>query len=386
MQESNWILLVKHSRLWQETNVLTLLLTIWVYIQLSIALIADDAFPNEIIRQCSIAMSSPIRFRVIYIQHEFNKKNKFITKDMVAKGFPKELENKINEKIGQGVEFVVSLADQSMQRVTRIESGMHSSMPIVSVFGDSRCFDFYPKQNTVIDSTFKLRDVQGSWGEMTESCRVQGDVVCTEDSADKWLCRITNDKSIVELRISKSSKLIESKKTFDRNSNELLTEYRYSDFELKADFPADFFSLPSSAKLLVAENNKDYNAKLMDIFKEMRKAAMLPVEERIRKDEPYKRDPQTRRLILHPPPGMSNEEFARRIGEGIEKLPTPKGLSNEKKKELAEKWKANTELKEVNLSPPRKAERNLGSVWIYVSVFFAITTVVVLAIRFRMVN
>ena len=386
MQESKWLSLMKHTRFWKNSDVITLLLTFLAYIHLSIPLTADDAFSNEVIRQSTVAMSAPIRFKVTSFLHKFNKDNKFITKEMMAKGFPKDIEKKSNEISGQGKEYVVCLADQSMGRVTRIESRRDSTMPGVGVFGDSRCFEFYPKQNTVIDTTFKLRNVQDDWGDMTEICRVQGDVVCTEDSSDKWLCRVTDEKLVVELRIVKSTKFVESKRTFDRNSNELLTEYRYSDFELNADFSADFFALPSAAKLLVAENTKDYSAKIMDVFKEVRRVAMLPFEERLKEDVPYKRDPKTGRLILHPPPGMSNEEFARKIGEGIENLPTPKGFSNERKKELAEKWKANTELKEVKLEPPRKADRGYGSVWLYLGVFLAIGTAVVVGIRFWMAN
>jgi hypothetical protein len=273
-----------------------------------------------------------------------------------------------------------------MQRVTKIVSGMNSSMPTVTVFEGSRCFDFFPKQNIVIDSTFNLRDVQNSFREMTEIYRVQGDVVCKEDSSDKWLCRVTEEKLLVEFRISKSSKFVESKKTFDRKTNELLTEYRYSDFEVNADFPADYFALPSTAKLLVAESTKDYNAKFMDVFKESNRQLLLPLEERIKRDVPYKTDPKNGRLTLHPPPGITNEEFARKIGENIEKIPTPKGFSKERQKELAEKWKVNTELKPIHLAPPRKAERGYGSVWLYVGIFIALSTAVVVAIRFWMFN
>ena len=271
MQESKWLSLMKHTRFWKNSDVITLLLTFLAYIHLSIPLTADDAFSNEVIRQSTVAMSAPIRFKVTSFLHKFNKDNKFITKEMMAKGFPKDIEKKSNEISGQGKEYVVCLADQSMGRVTRIESRRDSTMPGVGVFGDSRCFEFYPKQNTVIDTTFKLRNVQDDWGDMTEICRVQGDVLCTEDSSDKWLCRVTDEKLVVELRIIKSTKFVESKRIFDRNSNELLKEYRYSDFELNADFSADFFALPSAAKLLVAENTKDYAAKMMDVFKEVRR-------------------------------------------------------------------------------------------------------------------
>jgi len=368
MLELKWLTLMKHTRFRRKSDVIALLLTISACIQLSTRLTADDAFSNEIIRKSTVAMSAPIRFKVTAFVHK--SANKFIT----------------NEMLGKGIEHVVCLADQSMGRVTRIESRMDSRMPAVAVNAESFCFDFYPKENTVIDTTFKLRDVRDSLGEMTDICRVQGDVVCMEDSTDKWLCRVTGEELVVEFKIAKSSNFVESKKIFDRNTNELLREYRYVDFEWNAVFPTDFFILPSSAKLLVAKNSKDYAAKMMNLFDENMKASRLHLEERLKDDVPYKRDPRTGRLILHPPPGMSNEDFARRIGEAIEKLPTPKGLSNEKKKELAEKWKANTELKEVNLAPPRKAARGYGSLWIYVGVFLAITTGVVLAIRFRLAN
>jgi len=101
------------------------------------------------------------------------------------------------------------------------------------------------------------------------------------------------------------------------------------------------------------------------------------------RDQPYKTDPKTGRSILHPPPGMSNEEFARKIGEGIENLPPMKGLTKERRTELAEKWKANTELKPVTLDPPRKASRGYGMFWLYIGVALTIGTVSVIALRFR---
>ncbi len=342
-----------------NANCFILLFAISAFSKLSLPSIADDAFSKELIGQCAAVMSAPIRFKVILIRHAHSK----------------------------GYEHVVSVAEESMQRVTRIEQGLGSLTPTVTVIGDSRCFDFYPKQNTVIDKTFMLRDVQSVWEEMTDPCRLQGDIVCKEDSAEKWLCRETSEKLIVELRIFKSTKFVESKRIFDRNSKELLKEYRYSDFE-SAIFPASFFST-GSARLLKAENFKDYSTKFIEVFKDGNRAIVSSLKAEAKKMEeyvPYKTDPKTGRQILQPLPGMSNEDFARGIGEAIEKLPTPKGVSKAKVKEVAEKWKANTELKPVDLDPPRKANRGYGSVWLYLGVFLAIGTAVVVGIRFWMAN
>ena len=372
-----------------NVNCFLFLVTILAFFKLSLPSIADDAFSKELISQCAAAMSAPIRFKVTLIQHKEKNgslsRESFLTKlrgsSVSTFLTPSGLEKVIQDSRSKGNEYVVSVAEESMQRVTRIERSSISSTVIV--IGVSRCIEFYPTQNTVIDNTFMLREVQSVWEEMTDVCGIKGDVVCIEDSADKWLCRATSEKLIVELRIFKSSKFVESKSVFDRNSKELLKEYRYSDFE-SAIFPASFFST-GSARLLVVENSEDDFKIRSKLLKDLLKADISFIEAEKEKDKrhvPYRLDPKTGREILNPPRGMSNEDFARRIGEAIEKLPTPKGFSSDKQKELAEKWKSNTELKPVDLDPPRKATRGYGRVWLYIGVCFAIGTAVVVGIRF----
>jgi len=374
-----------------NVNCFLFLVTILAFFKLSLPSIADDAFSKELISQCAAAMSAPIRFKVTLIQHKEKNgslsRESFLTKlrgsSVSTFLTPSGLEKLIQDSRSKGNEYVVSVAEESMQRVTRIERSSFSST--VTVIGVSRCIEFYPAQNTVIDNTFMLREVQSVWEEMTDICRLQGDIEIKEDSAEKWLCRATSENLIVELRISKITKFVESKRIFDRNSKELLRELRYSDFE-SAIFPTSLFST-GSAGLLVAENSVDYSKKFIEVFEVGNRAFISSLKADAKKMEdyvPYKTDPKTGRQVLQPLPGMSNEDFAKGIGEAIEKLPTPKGASKAQVKEIAEKWKANTELKPVDLDPPRKATRGYGSVWLYIGVCLAIGTAVVVGIRFWM--
>jgi len=378
-----------------NANWLVLLFAVMAFSELSLASTGDEVFSNDLMSQCAAVMSPPIRFKVNVTRFDeksgISPVDSFLTKlrgsEVSTFLTPSGLEKVIEQARFKGEEYVVSVAEESTQRVTKIEQVLGKLTHRVIVVGDSRCFEFHPKQNTVIDTSFNLRDVQGVWGEMTDICRLNGEVVCKEDSGERWLCRATGEKLIVELRISKVTKFVESKRIFDRNSKKLLKEYRYSGFE-SANFPASFFST-DSATVFIAENSEDYSSKRVEFLRDSMKAHISTWEAKrkeLRDHVPYRVDPKSGRQILNPPPGMSNEEFARGIGEAIEKLPTPKGISKDKQNELAEKWKANTELKPIDITPPHKANRGYGNVWFYLGIFLALSTAFVVGIRFWRAN
>jgi len=176
-----------------------------------------------------------MRFDVLLTTPVHKKNNPFL-EGLLRSGLLKTIETKSIQLTSPGDECVVFLDNPASEKLVRIEIGLSTLVPEIVAIGFSRCFLFYPEENLVIDTTYDIKNIKARFIELIECFRVEGISLVMEDGIENWLCELKDSQSVVELCISKSSKLVKHKKVFDRNKSELLSELRYSNFELKTRF------------------------------------------------------------------------------------------------------------------------------------------------------
>ena len=221
------------------------------------------------------------------------------------------------------------------------------SFPRRIILTESTAFEVYPKENIAIDIGFKILKIRDYIRELTEFDIPGASVSIEENSKGYWVVMLVSDKRKETLMIDKQSGRVNVKRIFGSESNEVLRVLEYGSFDSSED-DLDSHDLPPTCKVVSVKDDSEYAPIFADIVRRS-----VPQLERSRKRiEPLKRDPETGRLILEAPPGISKEAFAEMVSKNISSIPTPQGLRKEDVETLAEKWKTNTDLKEVLIEKP----------------------------------
>lgn len=322
---------------------------------------------DQTLLDCAKSMSAPIRFRVSCSPPNIPKQLvPLLTDGPFSKSYKASRDQRMDYVVSKGL-----IAGES----SAVFEYVSPNFTQVCLLRGTRCYELFPKYKSAIDASFRFNERHSEYVELVEF-DLQGTTSIVDSGDEHWLVSVLTPEKEIKIRINRLTHLPESKQVFDRKSTSLLRDYRYSDIVRDQVFEEDFFSVPKGYVQETAVNLEDYTMRLGRIMK----PKDIPI------DSPLpRRSPRTGERLPSPPPGMSDEEFAKRISEGILKIPVP-NEDKARRQRLAEKWRNNVSLEAVAPDPPPKAVRGYGSVWLYVGIFLAITILGVLGLRFWMSN
>jgi len=323
--------------------------------------IADLPPAASILKESAIIMRGPISYR---------------SKASINSSFQSQIPKTKRKPVESKLEYVVTKAiSNEGDELLRVEfKGSTAIESTVVITNGTRQFLYFPSKNVALERVFVARLPLPAPNQMTHFAEEATSVKVTEDGK-KLLVSYRLKDSFVELSIDRESKFVENKKIYDDSSRKLTSEYWYSGFEKDLDWNLEDFTVPRDAAIEAFDSPKAYTDRVASLMSK-------PYENPLANWKPFKIDSETGEMIENLPPGWSLDEYLRMRSEAILRTPTPKGLPEAKKRELAEKWRTNYSLREVRLDPPRKASRSYGSLWLYLGIFFAVATAVVFAIRF----
>ena len=323
-----------------------------------------ETVAEETLFNCAKAMSAPVRFRVSCVMT--------ITPPL-ENGLPASEGN--HEK---RLEFLVSKSTMAGENLTLLESLSPTFKTIFFNVG-SKNYEIFPNQKYAIDVSFRAKQGLPDTAEITDF-DTKGIVSISDDGDSHCLLSVQAVENDIKIRVNRETKFAEWKRVYKRSTGELLKDYQYSNVVKNPSFASDFFSIPSNYSLEAANDNDEVIKKVGKVVLQSHKRPVF------QKTLPATINPLTGKIVVPPPPGMSNKEFARLKSEAMAKLPLPKGMTESRRQELVEKTRNNLSLEPIDSVAPPKASRGYGSVWLYVGVFIALSTAVVVAIRFWMVN
>lgn len=273
---------------------------LWLYgVLVGITLAEETA--QEIIDKSAVAMAAPIQFRLMTNGVESVVYQKKMSNDVLAMRMetPKPL-NVVRIAVGaesyeiyadKGIVIDTSFMQQSVvQQATGISQSLGGT-PVVGTFVLNGIVEFNGKR------CFELAK------------KVPSDVMAM---LLKQVPESANDMIPIESRryIDMESYVLVGLESY-ASSGERLTQSLYSDIAKPSALPNDLFLPPNGAKVLKPASMAAYVASVLDVTQ--------PKSSEPQPLGPIKIDPKTGLAIAPVPPGMTEEDFKRRVDEAKDK-------------------------------------------------------------------
>jgi len=311
--------------------------------------------PEELLRECALAMSAPVQFHVVCkTVHVKSKK----------------------EGVNGQIDVIVDKILVAGESVLRTES-LFSKITMINLVRIDSCFELFPQTQLALDTTFRRTETLSGLWQMTDVAGSVLDVKLSEENGT-WRFTFTENDRRIELLVNSATKFMLKKSIRSLNTNVIEREYFYSHWTKTPSHKSEHFDIPANYSRRVAANQKDYAKTLASTFDKI-----TPVEKRVTPKIVLKKSTKSGLLIEDPPTGVSREEAAKRRSEAILKAKLPLGMTEDQRKELAEKWATNVSLDpgDIVLSvKPKMASRNY-SLTLILAVVVLCTVSICIAIR-----